>query len=269
MSRGRVPGGKDMKHMRLLVSAVLMLGLCQLCSACAKNPQGGYVIGLDTLVEGMRTGKLVVNEPGAGEAWPGSGRKMDIPALQEGQLRLYGTLESDGMFYCGKNAAQQIHGDLTGVGWDGNGPFGVAGTNGGWFYADIDAATGEIVRAQAYFYGEAPAGSEAGADFQQKFNGSYGYVKNGKFAIGVSGQFGSCPTGHYAGREVPEWPDWHKSDERMVIRGTGDPLKAADGATFKVQFYVGVKSLDQKVGKPVDCDIAALGQGVARVQRYK
>lgn len=260
--------------MKLKISLFLLLSLAVFSFACAKSPSGSYEITWDTIAEGLRTGKLMVNEPGgsgSGKGWPGSNAKVAIPELPPNQIRIAGMITESNKYQCGGSEA---HAAMRGMEMYGECSFGALCSDGGWFYADIDESSGEIVRAYAYFYGDWLSGTVAAGIFDQKHNGSYGYVKNGKFALGISGTISHCDVGHLGGREdegifVPDFPDWDKLNTSIVIRGNGNILKAANGATFPVNLYVGLKSLDQKIGRIIDCDINLMAKGLARVQRGK
>ncbi|MDE5833552.1 MAG: hypothetical protein K2H64_11370 [Desulfovibrio sp.] len=250
----------------LAIAAILILSVPLL--SCAKNADGGYTVSGETIVRAFKTGKLVADESGAWNG-PGNKQKMDIPALPRGQIRLAGTFKSDcGKFFCeGVEAMTNMRGLET----YGDCKFGEACMDGGWFYADIDPASGEIVSARAYFFGNAPHNTDFYGYFAKKFKGSYGYAKSNGFAIGIVGETGASDMSFLGDDErvtYPSWPDWQNGDAVFVIRGKGNLLKAKNGTTFKFDCYEGLKSLDQKINmKNIDCDINVIAEGVARLER--
>lgn len=261
-----------MTHVSLKKSIILMLlflsFLCLLNQACAKNADGSYSIGVDTIVAAMRSGQLVADTSASSS--PGDRQKVAIPALPKGQIRLYGTFESGcGKYFCAK---PEVMANMRGIEMFGDCPFGTSCHDGGWFYADMDSVSGEIMDARAYFYGNAPHNTQFFGDFRKKYKGSYGYVKNEAFAIGIVGETGTWDVAFSSDPDSypdAEWPDWKNGNTLIVLRGKGNLLKAANGATFKYEVILDPKSLDQKIGKNIDCDILFVANGVAHIQRGK
>lgn len=170
---------------KFAASALLALLLC----ACAETPDGTIVLNEETLENFFEGGalkswdppsdlNLLMDQPVA---------RADIPPVPAGQVRLYGTLDSDGPY----TTTATPRADFPGAARRGStfknsvyGMVGPAGTGGNaWFYADLDPATGRISTARAYMYGF----NGGVCDLRQSIRGSWGEVGPDGFTLSIGG----------------------------------------------------------------------------------
>lgn len=236
------------------VLSLFLFCLIMACG-CARNPDGSYTISAGSIVEGARTGKLIT-EKGA----------QSIAQAPAGQIRIYGSLESDGAYIC-DDTYLGLEWDSAAVGTD------LAATypegSGSWFYADIDPSSGKIVTARLFFLAHGTRSSVYETVFSKGCKGSLGYVKPDRFAITFHDTVNVSYPGfdEYAGGAVKE-----PMDATAVVMGRGNLLKARNGAIIPVKLYIGfgnpsIPKVELKLSDCKNDDYIVSGFGKAKVSR--
>lgn len=133
-----------------------------------------------------------------------------LPALGPGLVRVSGVLDSVGVHHAD---GFEDTASLRGAGWS-NGSFGHGGMGNAWFFADVDAANGKVVRAHAWFLGPF-RNSFAVIDLCRPLAGSYGKVTKDGWEFTLSGRGAMDERGAI-----------FEEDMKAVIRGSGDILSA-------------------------------------------
>lgn len=161
-----------------------------------------------------------------------------IPPLPRGQIRLYGTLNSVGQYDNYSEASRK------GRIQEKDSVFGMHDRNSSWFYADIDAKTGQITNSR--FYGGWTASNKQGfidilgADLVSENPDKPGYVLKDRFVLTfVDDQ----PAHNYI--------SW----KAATISGEANLLKARDGQKVRVRYYAGDKEVNR---------FADMGYGTSR-----
>lgn len=153
---------------------------------------------------------------------PGRLGKAYIPPLQKGHIRIYGPLNSVGQYDDYSEASRK------GRSQEKDSVFGMHDRRGSWFYADIDAKTGEI--ASARFYGgwnvSTKQGFETvtGADLVSENPKKPGYVLKDRFVL----TFADDQPNH-------DYISW----KAATISGETNLLSARDGQKVRVRYYEG------------------------------
>ncbi len=209
---------------RLLVCALLVL----LLSACAEGPDGTIVLNEETVENFFEGGalkswnppsslNLVMDQPVT---------RADIPPVPQGQVRLFGTLDSVGPYTTTATPRASFPGAAKRGSTFKNSVFGMlgpAGTGGNaWFYADVDPETRQIVTARAYLYGF----NGGVCDMRESVGGSRGEIGADSFTLSIGGYCAfpseSGTTAAYA----------------LLIQGQGTPLSAPAPENMPVEYIV-------------------------------
>lgn len=184
-------------------------------------------------------------------------RRARIPPVREGQIRLYGALNSHGKYsYNGSDSMDS----LRGCSWK-KSRFGVMGHDPGgggsaWFYADVDAQSGRVLTLTAYG------------------NGSCGHYSAGAFFVSSpqAGGFGTAGKEGFALRGTgiglsEERGVFDRFGMNLVITGVGNLLNADNGAKIPVRYYLsgGDVVLADRDASGVNTDS---GTGTAIVELY-
>lgn len=172
------------KIMALFLSGAFCL------AACAEKPDGTFVMNEETI-------ENFFDSSGALKSWdpPSSLNlllkqpvvKADLPPIPADAIRVYGTLDSVGQYRTTSAAnATFANADLRGSTFEKSvyGMLGPAGSGGNaWFYADINARTGNIEQGRAYLYGF----NGGVCDLRQPVRGSWGQIGPDSFTIAIGG----------------------------------------------------------------------------------
>lgn len=249
-------GESPMNRMaKFFTSAMLIM-----TGACAMTPDDTFVVNEETI-------ENFFDPHGPQKAWdPGSDLNLlwdqpvaraEFPALGPGETRVYGTLDSVGIYRTtAKLRASYPDASMRGSTFTHSkfGLLGPATPTGGnaWFFADIDAS-GQIVHARAYMYG-----FENGVcDMRQKAKDTYGKISSNGFILTIDGpcafqgQFGT--TAEYA----------------IVIEGTGDLLSSPNGREFSIRYIVDNNGKFRTIPENPEKyrEIYDYGYGQARIMR--
>lgn len=194
--------------------------------------------------------------------------KARIPPLKAGRLRLSGPLNSSGLYSCDGSGSEE---SLRGCSWC-NSRFGVMGADkrsgtypfgkkkkgvirgSAWFYADIDATSGEVLCLVAYGNGDCrfpTAFYTPGA-----LEGSYGHVGTEGFVFNGVGKM--VQQGN-AGLEA--------SPAQIRILGLDNLLVAAHGAKIPVNYILGGRGIAPETRDAGGIN-ADSGSGTATVERH-
>lgn len=189
--------------------------------------------------------------------------KARIPPLKQGQMRIFGALNSLGPYSYDAGTAA---GAMRGCSWE-KSRFAVMGhdSKGGgsaWFYADIDEKSGQILTVTAYGNGICGSARHEAFFAASPLAGSFGKVEMGGFTLRAAGPgvFSSL---------TPDGEGPATGEVSLVITGGGDLLEAANGAKIPVRYYLGGSQgvvLEDKDPTGVNTDS---GRGTVTVERYR
>lgn len=161
--------------------------------SCAVEPDGSFVIDEQTVEEAWDT-KSLAPQPPLPDAAAGLSlnrnqpvQKASIPPPPPGFTRVYGTLDSVGLYETKAAGAGDFPGARARGSTFQNSVFGMLGpaANGGtaWFYADINPADGAISGARVYLNGF----RDGVCDMRRPVEGGYGFAGKSGFSLRVSG----------------------------------------------------------------------------------
>lgn len=156
----------------------------------------------------------------------GSRAIRNISPRKTGTIRIYGVLNSVGMFY-GRDGKESMA-NLAGASWTQTdyGDFGRGGNDIAWFYADIEPTTGKVIYARAYMVGSYGRADAVG-DMRNPLNGSYGKITKNSWEITITGLINLTIQGTD-----------DDANGVLVLRGNGDILSSANRQRFQGRYVL-------------------------------
>lgn len=239
-----------------LFARVALLSFVAL-AGCAREPDGSFVIDEETIEQAWDTKSLAVQPPVPDSAAGLSlnknqpARKADIPPVPPGMTRVYGTLDSAGL-YKTKAPAAYPGADARGSTFQ-NSVYGMLGpaARGGtaWYYADV--YEGSVAGVRVYLNGF----MNGVCDMRKPVNGGYGTVDKTGLNIRAAGP---CYFADESGST---------SEYAILISGRGDVFSPANGESLKVNYIIdNTGAINRVPATPRDLPaVYDYGSGVAKI----